>query len=264
MNDLLYNVKGLAFGYHRDKIVLNDVDFSVRSSEFVALIGPNGAGKSTLLKLLAGLHKPIFGKIEFFDKPLNEYTHRALARDVAYLPQEDEIHFPFTVSEVVMLGRWPHSGGAFFDSPSDREAVRDAMERLGISQWADRRVTELSGGERARVMLAKALATRPKCLLLDEPVSEMDLKFRTDSYRLIRELANNGISVVVVAHDIGSVARWSDRMVLMAEGKIIADGPSEEVLDVKILGDAYKTGVKVIGDGIDLAVFASDNAEDLR
>jgi iron complex transport system ATP-binding protein len=257
MADTLYTARKLTFGYRPETVVIRDVDFAVRPGELVALIGPNGAGKSTLLKLLIGLHKPSGGSIEFNGRPLREYSHRSLAREVAYLPQEDEIHFPFTVGEVVMLGRWPHSGGAFFDSPSDREAASKAMTRVGISDWSNRVVTELSGGERARVILAKAIATQPRCLLLDEPVSELDLRYRAEAYRMIRELANDGLGIVVVAHDVGSVARWADRFVLMAGGEVVADGSQADVLNESVLSGAYGIGVKVISDGVDRAVFAS-------
>jgi len=255
MADKLYIAKGVEFGYHPDEVVLNGIDFHLSAGELVALIGPNGAGKSTLLKLLVGLHKPGAGIIEFGGSPLGEIRPRELAKEVAYLPQEDEIHFPFTVGEVVMLGRWPHSGGAFFDSPADREASHRAMEMVGITDWAGRVVTELSGGERARVHLAKAIATEPKCLLLDEPVSELDLKYRTDAYTLLRQLVDSGIGVVVVAHDIGAVSRWADRFVLLSNGKVSADGPADHVLRKEILEAAYGVTVKVVADGRDMAIF---------
>jgi len=257
MSDALYIASNLSFAYRADRPVLIDVDFSLGAGELVALIGPNGAGKSTLLKLLVGLHKPGSGEIEFGGKPLGDIRPRELARRVAYLPQEDEIHFPFTVGEVVMLGRWPHSGGAFFDSASDREASARAMEVVGIAEWAGRLVTELSGGERARVMLARAIATEPKCLLLDEPVSELDLKWRTDAYILLRRLADSGIGIVVAAHDIGAISRWSDRMALLSRGRIVADGAPDEVLAEPTLKEAYGVEVKVIADGRDRAVFAT-------
>ncbi len=261
MAETLYIAGNIVFGYVPDKLVLDRVDFHVEAGELVGLIGPNGAGKSTLLKLLAGLHVPRSGEIRFEGYPLKRYSPRQLARRVAYLPQEDEIHYPFTVGEVVMLGRWPHSGGSFFDSPRDRLAASRAMDRVGVSEWAGRVVTELSGGERARVMLAKAVATEPACLLLDEPAAELDLKYRTDAYLLLRSLADEGIGVVVVAHDVGSVARWSDRLTLLSGGRVVADGPPGEVMAESVLERAYGIGVKVIADGKDRAVFARGGEE---
>ena len=255
MADWLFRTHRLEFAYNPGEPVLDRVDFSLSSGELVALIGPNGAGKSTLLKLLVGLHSPQQGTIEFDGKLIEEISPRDLARQVAYLPQEDEIHFPFTVGEVVMLGRWPHSGGAFFDSARDREAARRAMEKVGIEDWSARIVSRLSGGERAKVMLARAIATEPKCLLLDEPVSELDLKWRTDAYLLLRELVEAGMGVVVVAHDIGAVARWADRFVLLSKGKVLADAEPSEVLSESLLEKAYGVTVKVVADGRDLAVF---------
>jgi iron complex transport system ATP-binding protein len=255
MAEQLYMAKGIEFGYRPGQTVLDGVDFHLSAGELVALIGPNGAGKSTLLKILIGLHKPDAGTIEFGGSALGEISPRELAKEVAYLPQEDEIHFPFTVGEVVMLGRWPHSGGAFFDSPADCTAAHRAMEMVGITDWAGRVVTELSGGERARVHLAKAIATEPKCLLLDEPVSELDLKYRTDAYSLLRRLVDTGMGVVVVAHDIGAVSRWADRFVLLSGGKVAADGRAEAVLRKELLEAAYGVGVKVVADGKDMAIF---------
>ena len=256
MVESLYIAKGIEFAYKPEAPVLRGVDFHIEPGELIALIGPNGSGKSTLLKLLAGLLRPQKGTIEFLGRTLDRIPPRELAREVAYLPQEDEIHFPFSVGEVVMLGRWPHSGGAFFDSKSDRDASAQAMKLAGIQDWGGRQITELSGGERARVMLAKAIATEPKCFLLDEPVSELDLKYRSEAYKLLRSLADEGRSVVVVAHDVGAVARWSDRLVLLAGGRVIADGSPDEVLTQSRLKDAYGIDVKVISDGPDRAVFA--------
>lgn len=213
------------------------------------------------MKLLAGLLKPSSGNIEFASKRLEKYHPRELARLVSYLPQEDEIHFPFTVGEITMLGRWPHSGGAFFDSKSDLEAAARAMEMVGISAWKDRIVSELSGGERARVMLAKAIASDPKCMLLDEPMSELDLKYRSESFQLLRKIVDSEVGIVVVAHDIGSVSRWADRFVLLADGKIQVDGKADEVLDRQVLEKAYGTRIKVLSDGIDRAVFAETDRE---
>jgi iron complex transport system ATP-binding protein len=264
MANELYIAKGLEFAYRPGAPVLSDVDFTVRRGEFVALIGPNGSGKSTLLKLLVGLIRPQKGTIEFDGRTLSQFPPRSLARRVAYLPQEDEIHFPFTVGEVVMLGRWPHSGGAFFDSKSDREAAARAMDRVGIAEWSARPITELSGGERARVMLAKAVATEPECLLLDEPVSELDLKYCAEAYSMLHELVRSGLGVVVIAHDIGPVARWADRLVLLSNGRIVADGGPDRVLDSARLRDAYGIDVKVISDGPDRAIFAVKGGDTTR
>lgn len=262
MSENLYKAENLVFWYPRSSPAIDHVNFRVSEGEFVALIGPNGSGKSTLLKLLMGLLKPQEGEIKFLGKPLEKVHPRALAREVAYLPQEDEIHFPFTVGEVVMLGRWPHSRGAFFDSPIDKEASARAMAKVGIEQWSGKPVTELSGGERAMVMLAKAIATEPRCFLLDEPAGELDLKHAFEAYRLLRELADSGSGVVVVSHDVGAVSRWADRVVLLCDGRVLADGKPEEVLDKEKLREAYGVGVKVVTDGMDRAVFASMEDEE--
>jgi len=259
MSGSVYEIRNLTYGYVPGNPVINRVTLDIRGGEFCAVIGPNGSGKSTLLRLMTGLIKPQSGVINLKGRPLGSTGEREIARSVSYLPQEDEVHFPFTAGEVVLLGRWPHSGGAFFDSSEDHDAALRAMERVGITDWSGRLVTELSGGERARVLLAKAVATEPECMLLDEPASELDLKYRADAYGLLRDIANEGIAVVVVAHDIGSVARWADRFVLISDGRVLADGNSGAVLDRAILEQAYGVEVKVISDGMDRAVFPAGN-----
>jgi len=255
MNQKLFTVENLKFAYEPGRAVLDLDNFHVSPGELVALIGPNGAGKSTLLKILTRLITPNEGSIRYSGVNFDDISPKDLARKVAYLPQDDEIHFPFTVGEVVMLGRWPHTGGAFFDSAKDIEISSRAMDAVGITDWSDRVITELSGGERARVLLAKAIATQPECLLLDEPVSELDIKYRAEAYSLLRSLAKTGVGVVVVAHDIGSVSRWADRMVLLSDGKVLTEGTPSEVLTEEILEQAYGLKVKVVADGDDRAVF---------
>jgi iron complex transport system ATP-binding protein len=262
MPDPLYIASNLKFGYHPDNLVIDGINFHLDRGEFTGLIGPNGSGKSTILKLLVGLLKTQNGEIKFDGIPVSDIPPRELAKRVAYLPQEDEVHFPFTVGEIVMLGRWPHSGGAFFDSESDRKVSLQAMDLVGITDWSGRLITELSGGERARVVLAKAIATEPEILLLDEPVSELDFKFQNEAYKLLRNLTDKGTGVVVIAHDIGSISRWADRLILLSDGKIMADGSPAEVLNEKILETAYGTPVKIISDGVDKAIFARSGRGD--
>ncbi len=255
MNDLIYNATGLGFSYRTGEMVLRDIDFQLSPGEMVGIIGPNGAGKSTLLKLLSKLLEPSTGQLNLFGKPMSGLDPIHIALKISYLPQESEIHFPFTAGEVVMLGRWPHSGGAFFDSVVDREISSRAMQRVGIGGWENKLVTEMSGGERARVLLAKALAAEPSCLLLDEPVSELDLKNRTEAYSLIRSVADSGTGVVVVAHEIGAVSRWVDRLVLFGMGSIIADGTPDQVLTESNLEKSYGVKTVIISHGPDRAIF---------
>jgi iron complex transport system ATP-binding protein len=256
MSETLYIAENISFSYDRSTPVIDNVSVSINTNEVIAVIGPNGAGKSTLLKLLINLLRPDSGQIKFTGKNVIDIHPRELARHVSYLPQDDEIHFPFSVGEVVMLGRWPHTGAAYFDSPDDKLAAQLAMEKVGIEKWASRPVTDLSGGERARVLLARSLATQPDCLLLDEPASELDLKHRANTFSLLKDLSRENIGVVIVAHDIGSISRWADRMILMSDGKVIADDIPEKVLNENLLESAYGTRVKVLTDGENRAVFA--------
>lgn len=261
MQELLYKADDLTFSYRAGTPVLSGIDFRLSRGELACVIGPNGSGKSTLLKLLAGLLKPQGGKILFNGRPVKSIPPRDLARMVSYLPQDDEIHFPFSVGEVVILGRWPHSGGAFFDSAKDRHAAESAMKKVGIITWAGRSITELSGGERARVSLARALATEPECLLLDEPASELDLKHGAETYALLRHIASDGAGVLVAAHDMGSVSRWADRVILLSDGKIRADDSPEKVLTESILSEVFSADIKVMADGNDRAIFVKNGRD---
>jgi iron complex transport system ATP-binding protein len=203
-----------------------------------AIVGPNGAGKSTLLSCLAGLRRPDAGEVRLGDGRLAALSSRERAKRIGYLPQVTEIAWPLDVHTFVRLGRTAHRG-VFGEDPGDARAVDRALHSTGMTAFSQRDVTTLSGGERARVLIARALAGEPAWLLADEPLTGLDLSHQIDAGELLRQAAAEGVGVVVSLHDLSFAARVADRIVLVAEGRVLADGSPAEALPPSILALAY-------------------------
>jgi iron complex transport system ATP-binding protein len=236
--------------------VLRAVSFSVAPGEVVALLGRNGAGKTTLLRVATRSLACRRGDISLLGEPLASWSRRELAQRVAVVPQDLHVPFPFSVAELVLMGRAPHQPLLGFESADDVERTRAALARLGIEHLADRSSFELSGGERQLVLLARALVQEPKLLLLDEPTAFLDLSHRTLVLRLVRELAAAGCAALVVSHDLTLTARACDRLLLLHEGVIDAAGTPREVLDAATLEHVFGLDAQVIEgpDGAPLVV----------
>ena len=215
---------------------------SISSGEFVAIIGPNGAGKSTILKILAGLIRRYSGSAEFQGEPLLRFSPADLSKRIAFVPQETHMVFPFTVGEIVMMGRLPHrSLTHFFDTPRDAAWSEHAMGLTDTTTLRKRTFNELSGGERQRVVLASALAQDPEILLLDEPTSHLDLKHQMEFYDILERLnAERRMTVVTVTHDINLAARYASRVVAVRKGKVVAEGSPEKVFTPQLLYDVFE------------------------
>jgi cobalamin transport system ATP-binding protein len=235
---------GIGFAY-RDAAVLHDVDFALAPGEMVALVGPNGAGKSTLLKILAGLLAPRTGAVSYAGRDLREWPAALLARRVAVVPQQTIFHFPYTVAQFVLLARHPHRGLSPFESPDDIAAAETALASTGITELADRSVLELSGGERQRACLAASLAQSPETLLLDEPTASLDLRHQVALMQTLRAQNEFGLTVLLVTHDLNLAARYCPRLVLLHEGRIVADDTPAAVLTPERIAAAYGTPVEV-------------------
>jgi len=226
--------------------VVHGVSLEVAAGEMLAIVGPNGAGKSTLLKILAGSLKPTAGTVELMGQPVASYDRRKLARIVASVAQESAVAFGFTVLEVVLMGRAPHLGRFRFETPRDLDAARVALEQMGLLALARRDIHELSGGERKRVFLARALAQEPRVLLLDEPAAFLDLKHIAEVFALFRALrAECGAAIVTTLHDLNAAALYADRILLLKEGQPAACGKPEDVLTVERLRHVYEIDVYV-------------------
>jgi iron complex transport system ATP-binding protein len=237
----VFDLRNLQFSY-TSKPVLRDISMTVGSGEFVAFIGPNGAGKSTLLKILAGVIRGYAGTAEFQGRMLSSFSANNLAKRVAFVPQETHMVFPFTVGEIVMMGRLPHrSVGNLFDTRTDTQYTRRAMELTDITSLSGRTFNELSGGERQRTVLASALAQDPQTLLLDEPTSHLDLKHQIQFYDILENLnRDRQMTVVSVTHDINLAARYAQRVIALRDGIVVADGSPNNVLTPEHLYDVFE------------------------
>ncbi|MEV0095257.1 heme ABC transporter ATP-binding protein [Streptomyces sp. NPDC050738] len=235
--------------------VLDGIDLEVRAGEVLALVGPNGAGKSTLLGALAADLTADAGEIRVAGRPVDRWTAPELALRRAMLPQSASVAFPFPVGEVVRMGRAPWAGTE--RETEDEEAVAAAMAATEVAGFAARPFSALSGGERARVALARVLAQRAPLLLLDEPTAALDLRHQELVMRVCRSRAAAGDAVVVVLHDLGLAAAYADRVAVLEGGRIAAAGPPAEVFDEVLLSRVYRQPVEVFphpGSGVPLVV----------
>lgn len=224
--------------------VLRGAGLRVRTGEVLALVGPNGAGKSTLLSVLAGDGGRPGGEVRIAGREAREWSAGDLALRRGVLPQAAALSFPFTVVDVVRMGRAPWSGTPLEDE--DEAAVAEAMAATEVEEFADRSFSELSGGERARVALARVLAQRVPLLLLDEPTAALDLRHQELVLRICRDRAAAGDAVVVVLHDLSLAAACADRVAVLQDGAVVADGPPAEVLRGELLGRVYRQPVEVL------------------
>ncbi|GIW38613.1 MAG: iron ABC transporter ATP-binding protein [Meiothermus sp.] len=233
----------VSFAY-RGRAVLEDISLELRPREWLVLLGPNGSGKSTLLRLLAGLLKPTRGGVYLGGRPLGGYSSWLRGQQIAFLPQNGGYPEDLTVEEVVALGRTPHLGLLGRGGRADWEAVEWAMQQTQVSGFRHRRLPTLSGGERQRVLLARALAARPRFLLLDEPTNHLDLHHQAEFLALVAGLRAQGLGILTVLHD-PNLAGKADRVAFLSEGRLLAQGRPGEVLSEALLQQVYGRQVRV-------------------
>jgi len=222
------------------RAVLHDVSLALPSGRLVALVGPNGAGKTTLLRALAGL-VPSEGTVHVGGDALSALSLRERARRFGYLPQGHMVHWPLPARDIVALGRYPH--GATDPArltPADAEAVARAMRIADVVDFAERPVTELSGGERSRVALARVLAVEAPVILADEPTSSLDPRHQIDVLKTLRLATGKGALVIVVTHDLGLAARFADTILVLSDGRLVSQGAPMEALSEQIMADVFR------------------------
>jgi iron complex transport system ATP-binding protein len=238
-DDLVVRYPGAA----RD--ALAGISLEIPAGRCTAVLGPNGSGKSTLLRVLLGVLRPTSGIARFRDRPVADWPRDALAREIGVLPQGEETHFPMTVREMVAMGRYPHLGPWRRERPVDREAIDRALRRCDVDGLARRDLATLSGGERQRARLARALAQEPGTLVLDEPTVALDVRHAMAILELLRGLREDGATILLVTHDLNLAARYADRLVVLHDGRLAADGPPGEVLGRPLVERVWRWPVRV-------------------
>lgn len=225
--------------------ILNEVNISVKKKEFVGIIGPNGSGKSTLLKCIYRTLKPSKGTVLLNDKNIRDISFKESAKKIAVVSQHNNYSFDFTVSDMVLMGRSPHKRFIEKDNQNDYDIMRESLKKVGMEQYEKRSFSSLSGGEKQRIILARALAQKTDCLILDEPTNHLDIKYKLQFMGTTKKL---GITVVAVIHDLNIAALYCDKIYAMKQGKIVAFGAPEKVLTEKNIKYLYGVNSKVIND----------------
>lgn len=236
----MITVEKLYFSYDKRLEILKNIDISIKKGEVVSLLGPNGSGKTTLLKCINSLLLPTKGAVYVNGKNVSLMKRHEVARYVSYVPQEHRTSFPYTVMDVVLLGRMPYIG--LFSSPnsSDIEKCYEILNSIGISHLAERIYTQISGGERKLCLIARALCSEAEVLLLDEPTSNLDMKHQTDVLRIIKELSQSkGLTVLMTLHDPNLAILSADKAILLKEGRIIYEGQTKYVITKEKIENTY-------------------------
>jgi len=243
--DTLVRVSRLCGGYAR-KTIIKDISLKIELGDFLGIIGPNGSGKSTLLRLMSKVLCPFSGQILFEENDIAQLNLKEFCRKAAFVPQDTLINFSFSVEEVVLMGRIPHLGRLQFEGQRDYLVAQNALSLTDALYLNNRRIDELSAGERQRVIIAKALAQEPVLLFLDEPTSHLDIGHQIQIMDLLKKLnKQNNLTIAIVMHDLNLAAEYCNRIVLLNEGSIFKQGTPQEVLTYQNIEKVYKTIVVV-------------------
>jgi iron complex transport system ATP-binding protein len=240
-------VRNISFAYG-SRPVLRGVQLQVEGGEMIGVLGPNGSGKTTLLKILSGVLRPE-GEVTVRGKALRDYGKRQLSKIFAVVPQESRVQFPFTVAEVVLMGRASRHSALALESKRDLDVARACLELTETLPLSERYLHELSGGEKQRVFIARALAQEPEILLLDEPAAFLDLKHQLQTFTLLRRLnRERGLTIIAALHDLNLAALFFPRLILLRDGSVHRDGSPSEVLTANTIEDVYGVRVRVDRD----------------
>lgn len=241
----IISLEDCSFAYQSGGFKLDDISMAVHPGKMYGVVGPNGSGKSTLLRVIAGLIKPVSGKVKVKGKLINSYNRVELARELAFLPQQPASSFDLTVRETVCLGRYPYQSGFGLLKPQDQNVIEWALAETECGPLANRLLSTLSGGEKQRVMIASILAQEPAVLLLDEPGSSLDIHHKAHVFALLRQLSHNGIAVATVTHDLNTAAEFCDHLFLIGSGRLINYGTPATVMNETSLSQVYKANLRV-------------------
>ncbi|MBT8350782.1 MAG: ABC transporter ATP-binding protein [Deltaproteobacteria bacterium] len=232
-------IKNLSFSYKTSPILKN-ISFTIPEGRFFIIIGPNGSGKTTLMKTISGILKPQDGKLKILNLSFEDYSRKSLAKTIALVPQLVSVDFPFTVAELVLMGRSPHLSILGLEQEKDLKIANRAMTFTEVEHLADRKLDQLSGGECQRVFIARAICQEPKIILLDEPTASLDLAHQMKVMDLMEKLKKElGMTIIMVSHDVNLAAMYSDRLLLLKNGEIAGLGKPNEILTLDILKKTY-------------------------
>ena len=244
-DDLLWRLSGIRFAYNGTP-VLREINLELRRGSCYGILGPNGSGKTTLLDLMGGLLQPHAGTIEFLGQPLDSWPKKQLARHLSLVPQDFMVRFGYAVREVVEMGLHPHLHRFAAPSEADQALIDEALQLTGIAHLAERSVTRLSGGEKQRVAVARAIAQQPQVLLLDEATSNLDIHHSLEILHLIRNrFEQQGLQVVAVMHDLNLASFFCDQLIFLKKGEIVCQGPTAEVLTPENIAAVYGVEAEV-------------------
>jgi len=236
---MILEIEALNFAYKKEK-VLKDINLSAQKGELITLIGPNGSGKSTLLKCINNYLRAEQGEIKIKNQALESYSKRELAQIIAYVPQAAEMNFNLNVFETILMGRKPHSSWKAGDN--DKKITAKVIAEMGLEELAFKEINNLSGGQRQKVFIARAAAQKAELILLDEPTNNLDLKHQLEIFNLIRKEVKNGKTAIVTMHDLSLVSRFSDRIIMLKDGRVFSDG-NDSSLSAASINSVY--GVEV-------------------
>ena len=246
--DVMVQADNVTFGYG-GKTTLNDVSFQAKAGEFIGLIGPNGSGKTTLMRCINGLLRPQKGSVFIDGKSIEKMKLKEIAKLCANVPADCSEDFSLTVQELIFLGRYPHVDGMWWESKSDENVVLDAIKEFRLEELVDRHLNELSSGEKARALLAKAVVQKPKVLLADEPSAHLDLRYKLEVMENLHNLSRQGVTVITASHDMNLTSKYCDRVIMLGYGKMVAIGKPEEVITAELIREVYGVEVSVFKDG---------------
>ena len=240
----MLTINNLSFGYHAGKTILDSISLAVEQGEVLGILGPNGTGKTTFIKCINRILQPRSGRVLFDGQDIGRMTQQQIARLIAYVPQYINSFFAMTVVDAVMMGRLPYAGRSY--SEEDKKIVFDILQRMNLEQFAFRSIKEMSGGERQRVFIARAMAQQPRLIILDEPTSSLDLHNQLFILHTIADLAkNNGISIIMTIHDLNLAAMFCDKLLMLKDTHIYAYGSPQKALLESSIDEMYKVHTKI-------------------
>lgn len=246
---MMLKINNISFSYGEDKKILDDISLDVSQGDVLGILGINGAGKTTFIKCINNIFSPDFGTVKINGKDISSMTPKEIAQLIAYVPQYNGTFFYINVLDTVMMGRLPYAGRSY--SKKDRDIVYNILEKMNLEKFAFRSISEMSGGERQRVFIARALAQQPKIIILDEPTSSLDLHNQLFILKIIEDLAKrDNLTIIMIIHDLNLASMFCSKLVMLKEGKIFAQGNSVDVLTEENISKVYKVSSKIsIEDG---------------